>query len=153
MADNSFTFEQGIFPDEGNIDWQQKTNFETLPISEGFNFPASLSGNWYPEPDIDLPIDIQEDLWQPQLNGNVVFEPNVLELMPAIPAEPFALPESLQPQAPDISKGLGQRKDRADLVSLQKFVAQSHRFMVLNGQLCVYHPPCWKNCPIWKLNE
>lgn len=144
MIVNSFTFEKGVFPDGGNIHWQPETNFGALSASESFELPTSLSGNWHPEPDIDLPTERQDDLWQTKLNGNVVFEPNVLELMPAIPAEPFALPESLQPQAPDISKGLGQRKDRADLVSLQKFVAKSHRFMVLNGQLCVYHPPCWK---------
>ena len=63
------------------------------------------------------------------------------------PEGEFDLPEDsgFAPwELPFISKGLGKRKDRQDLVALQRFVALSQRFVLLGEQLCVYYPPCWK---------
>lgn len=49
-----------------------------------------------------------------------------------------------QPKPPDISGGLGRRQNKRDLVQLEHFVIQSMRWMVYQGQLCLYEKPCWK---------
>lgn len=139
-----FTFEPGPFPlHEGNVLWE-KTDLDLLPSTHDFGLPIPLAGNWKPEGELELSGGEELTDWELSIRGNVKLEPDISLMNWERAVGDFKFPNRIKPEIPDISKGLGQRKDRADLVSLQKFVAQSHRFMVLNGQLCVYHPPCWK---------
>ena len=45
---------------------------------------------------------------------------------------------------PDISRGLGKRKENGDIVALEHFVTQVKKLMVYNGELYEFISPCWK---------
>ena len=45
---------------------------------------------------------------------------------------------------PDISSGLGSRQESKDIVALGDFVASQAIWMKYDGDLCLYHPPCWR---------
>ena len=47
-------------------------------------------------------------------------------------------------RAPDISEGLGKRQESKDIVALGDFVASQAIWMKYAGNLCLYHPPCWR---------
>lgn len=47
-------------------------------------------------------------------------------------------------RAPDISEGLGKRQESKDIVALGDFVASQAIWMKYDGDLCLYHPPCWR---------
>lgn len=139
-----FTFEPGPFPlHEGNVRWEIP-NLNLLPPAHDFSLPVPLAGDWQPKSELELSDGKEFTDWELSICGNVELEPDISLMNWERAVGDFKFPDRIKPEIPDVSKGLGQRKDRADLVSLQKFAAQSHRFMVLNGQLCVYHPPCWK---------
>lgn len=139
-----FTFEEGPLPCPEECVYHEEPVLDLLPPAPDFGVPAPLSGNWQPECNLDLSEDSGVIFWELSFRGNVEFEPDIPMTAWDRTTGEFKLPTSAKPKIPDISKGLGQHKDRKDLVALQRFVAQSQRFMVLNGQLCAYHPPCWK---------
>ena len=53
-------------------------------------------------------------------------------------------PITTKPELPNISKGLGQRQDKKDLVKLEHFIAENTTLMVYKDDLCVFKPPCWR---------
>ena len=142
--EQAFTFEPGAFPLRAGTVRREEPDLELHPSIHDFSLPSPRAGNWQPECELELSDGKELTNWKLSICGNVELEPNISLIQWEPTVGDFKVPDRIKPEIPDISKGLGQRKDRADLVSLQKFVAQSHRFMVLNGQLCVYHPPCWK---------
>ena len=123
---------------------QTQLDVNRLPPAPDFGWPVPLSGNWRSEPEIELPGEDEFASWELSLAGNVQLEPDGLDVVALPPCEAFEFQMVTKPKPPDISKGLGQRKDRTDLVNLQKFVAGSRKFMILNGDLCLYRPPYWK---------
>ena len=140
----SFIFEPGPIPcPRGEVDLEEPA-LDSLPLAPDFGSPPFLVGGWQPEGEFDLPEDSEFTPWELPFKGNVELEPDISVDAWARDVNGFELPDSAKPKIPDISKGLGKRRDRVDLVALQKFVAQSQRFMLLGDQLCVYYPPCWR---------
>lgn len=45
---------------------------------------------------------------------------------------------------PDISAGLGKRRDKRDLVQLTRYMRRELTLMVNQGKLCCYDEPCWR---------
>ena len=139
-----FAFETGPIPCPEECVFHTEPALDLLPSAPDFGVPVPLSGNWQPDSELELSEDGGVAFGELLLRGNVELEPDILVADWKKDTRSFELPASVKPKIPDISKGLGQRKDRMDLVALQKFVAQSQRFMLLNGQVCAYQPPCWK---------
>jgi len=140
----SFIFEPGPIPfPRGEVDLEEPA-LDSLPLAPDFGSPPFLVGGWQPEGEFDLPEDSEFTPWELPFKGNVELEPDISVDAWARDVNGFELPDSAKPKITDISKGLGKRRDRVDLVALQKFVAQSQRFILLGDQLCVYYPPCWR---------
>lgn len=140
----SFIFEPGPIPcPRGEVDLEEPA-LDSLPLAPDFGSRPFLVGGWQPEGEFDLPEDSEFTPWELPFKGNVELEPDISVDAWARDVNGFELPDSAKPKIPDISKGLGKRRDRVDLVALQKFVAQSQRFILLGDQLCVYYPPCWR---------